>query len=44
VLYREELLLNVTVFVVGSGEGNIEELIMNVTVFAVKVSGGQYRG
>ena len=28
-----ELILNVTVFVSGSGKGNVEKLILNVSVF-----------
>jgi len=36
--YREEPILNVTVFVVRSGGGQYrEELILNVTVFVVRV-------
>jgi len=41
--YREELILNVTVFVVGVWGGQYrEELILNVTVFVVRVWGGKY--
>ena len=41
---REELILNVTVFVVRIWGGQYrEELILNVTVFVVRVWGGQYR-
>ena len=39
--YTEELILNVTVFVVWVWGGQyIEELILNVTVFVVRVLGG----
>ena len=37
-----ELILNVTVFVSGSGEGNVEKLIMNISVF-FRVWEEQYR-
>jgi len=38
VQYREERILNVTLFVVGFWEGEYrEELILNVTVFVVRV-------
>jgi len=41
VQYTEELILNVTVFVVWVWGGQyIEELILNVTVFVVRVLGG----
>ena len=41
---REELILNVTVFVVRVWGGQYrEELILNITVFVVRVWGGQYR-
>ena len=40
--YREELILNSTVFVVRVWGGQYrEELILNVTVFVVRVWGGQ---
>ena len=42
--YREELILNVTVFVVRFRGGQYrEDLILNVTVFVVRFRGGQYR-
>jgi hypothetical protein len=41
---REELILNVTVFVVRVWGGQYrEELILNVTLFVVRIWGGQYR-
>ena len=43
--YREELILNVIVFVVRVWGGQYrEELILNIIVFVVRVWGGQYRG
>jgi glycine cleavage system protein P-like pyridoxal-binding family len=41
--YREELKLNVTVFVVRVREQYGEELLLNVTVFFVRVWGGKSR-
>jgi hypothetical protein len=42
VQYREELILNVNLFVVRVWEGQYrEELILNVTLFVVTVWGGQ---
>jgi hypothetical protein len=41
---RDELILNVTVFVVRVWVGEYrEELILKVTVFVVRVWGGEYR-
>jgi hypothetical protein len=41
--YREELILNITVFLVCLGSKYGKELILNVTMFVVWVWGGQYR-
>jgi hypothetical protein len=42
--YREELILNFTVFVVRFGKGEyIEELILNITVFVVRVWEGNIK-
>jgi hypothetical protein len=43
-IYRKELILNISVFVVMVwGWEYLEELILNITVFVVRFWGGQYR-
>jgi len=43
-VYIEEFILNITVFVVKFwGKQYTQELIQNITVFLVRVLGGQYR-